>query len=391
MARGWLAPVVEFYLPPDPSGEAVRHAATRAFRPLLELVERRPRAALTAAVDPGLARALLRHGQASILYDLAAAMERGQLELAGGALGHPLLPRLPRSEVERQIRLGHERMREAMGRGWRPRGLYPPALAWSRSVAEVAADRGLRWVLADELALGRLGQAPRDRVACLRGRPDILLFFRDRAVSAALAEGEKPGHKEGYRVAVVPAAAFEAGSAALQVLDALFSGAGPSLATLSTLASVFPDRTPVEPLPCSARTSIEELAAGVPFASWSAPDNEVQALLWHLARLGIAEMERLATSDAPAATRARRLLDENLHSAPFRFASARPWWKPEVVRAAARRFVEVLEAGRPAVEDQVCDDARLLCTRLDETLEDWESHGFADHLQGTAAAPGDEG
>src|SRR5690606_6505025 len=114
-------------------------------------------------LDPGLARELLRHGQAGILQELAAGVERGQVELAGGTLSHALLPRLPRREVERQLRLGHERMREAMGRSWRPQGLLPPALAWSRQVAEVAADRGLHWVLADELALGRLGGAPTKR------------------------------------------------------------------------------------------------------------------------------------------------------------------------------------------------------------------------------------
>lgn len=386
MARGWLAPVIELYLPPDPGGERVVEAARTAFRPLLRLLERRPGAVLTVALDPGLAGALLRHGQAGILQDLAGAVERGQVELAGGALAHALLPRLPRREVERQIRLGHERLREAMGRSWRPQGLLPPALAWSRHVAEVAADRGLHWVLADELALGRLGAAPRRRVAALRGRPDVLLFFRDRAASRALATGAPVDADGGYRVAVAPGVAFVEGGPALDALDRLLAGGGPALATPSALASLFADREAVEPLPCSARTSVEELAAGIPFAAWSAPDDEVQAMLWQLARLAIDETERIAPTGDPAAARVRRLVDEGLHSAPFRFASER-WWRPDVVRGAADGFVRALAAGGGAVDGAVLDRVRDLRARLEQAIEAREGRGARPDPAAPADAP----
>ena len=388
--RGWLAPVIEFYLSRDTEAEEVAAAARGSFRPLLRLIERHPTATLTVAFDPGLARALLRHGQAGILQDLAAAVERGQVELAGGALSHALLARLPRREVERQIRLGNERMREAMGRSWRPQGFFPPALGSNRNVAELAADRGMRWILCDELALGRIGAAPRDRAASLRGRPDVLLFFRDRVASDALASGVAIEEADGYRVAVVPATAFRPDTPAFDRLDRLLAGEGPMLAGLTTLASAFPNRVEVEPLPCSWRTTPAELAAGIPFAAWSAPDNEVQALLWHLVTIGIAELEQLEGSEEPAFTRARHLLDEGLQTAPFRYASARRWWNPELVRAAAARLLAAVEAGAGAIRPGAIEEARDVHARFAATLDAWERHRIPDRLRagGEAGAAG---
>ncbi|WP_373044547.1 hypothetical protein [Vulgatibacter sp.] len=385
-SRSWLALVVELYLPPDPAGTEVERVARDAFRPLLRLLDRHRGAGVTVALDPGLARMLLRHGQAGILQELAAGVERGQVELAGGALGHALLPRLPRSEIERQIRLGHEAMAERMGRSWRPQGLLPPALAWSRQVGEVVANRGMRWVIADELALGRIGLAPRQRVAVLRGKPELHLYFRDRATSRAVASGDAaPLGDEGggYRVAVVPGAAFTAGSAAFAQLERLVRGQGPILSTLTALSSAFPDREPHEPLPSSWRTTPDELAAGIPFAAWSAPDNELQALLWRLVGLGLAEAERLArvAGDDPACTRMRALLDEGLHTAPFRFASGRPWWEPAEVRAAAARLGKAFEGSVELVDPAVRAEAQAIQGRLDAALEAWERHRSADRLR----------
>lgn len=393
MARAsLLGLVIEFYLPPSHGGEAVVRTAKEAFRPILERLEKRPHAPVTIGLDPGVARSLLRHGQSSILSRIAEAVERGQAELAAGSLGHPLLPRLPRAEIERQIRLGHETMSELMGRSWRPQGLLPPALAWARQVAETAADRGLRWILADELALGGLGRTPLHRVATLQGRKDVLLYFRDRALSAALADGDEKAFLEratvpgGYRVAVVPARSFAA-QGKLALLDSILDGKGPMLATLTSLASAFPDREAVEPLPSSWRTTPRELAAGVPFGPWSAPDNPIHGMLWRLVGLGFEATAQRPAGEPPASwNRMRTLLDEGLHTAPFRYASASPWWDGAVVIRAARDLTAAIEAGAETVDPVLLAEARALADAVEATVAEWERTGVVERRRAHAEA-----
>lgn len=402
-ATPYLAWLLEFYLPPSLDSQAVASVARGALRPLLEVVDRWPRAPLTAALDPGFTRALLRHGQGGLLASLATAVERGQIELAGGTYSHSLLPRLPVAEMERQIRRGHEAMKEAMGRSWRPQGFVPPALAYARKVAETVANRGMRWLVADELALGRLGEAPTQKVAVLGGRPDALLFFRDRKLSATLAAGAFPDapalkasmardlgrRRRGYRVAVVPATAFVADSPALRLFEDTLRGRGPLLSQVSTLAEAFPDREAVEPLPSSWRTTPRELEAGIPFAPWSSPDNELHALLWRLVGLGLEAIGTDMRHDDPPWTRMRTLLDEGLQTAPFRFASARPWWDASLVKASAWRLASAVEAGGDLVPAAAREEVASTLEKLNETVDRWEAEGLVERRRATTEiAPG---
>jgi hypothetical protein len=350
MASAVVALVLELYVPPVAGQAGLEHAVREVYRPLVRLLERRERAALTVAIDPWLALELLRYGHGGVLYGLGAAAERGQVELALGSRNHALLPLLPRTEAERQLALGEEAMREALGRTFRPRGLFPPQLAYARVVAEVAAARGLRWVLCDELALGRLGEAPTRAIAALRGRTEVLLHFRDRELSRRLGRGElsdgralaravtarAPG---GHVVLAVPAELFQAAGPAFAALDDALARPTDELllATLGSLGGLFPGRIEVEPLPSSWRTTPDVLAAGRPFAAWSATTNELQAMLWRLASLGWDEAAREAAAGErrPEAGRLRALVDEGLHSSTFRYAGEQSW-DPDTVRRGAR-------------------------------------------------------
>jgi hypothetical protein len=376
----FLALVVELYLPPSVQGEGVAEIAEQAYRPMLQLLERyRNQAAVTIAIDPALATELLRRGQGGILHGLAALSESGSAELAAGSKNHALLPLIPKREVERQIRLGDELMREALGWAWRPQGLISPALAYGKQVAEVAAARGLRWLLLDEICLGRLGEAPTQRVAVAKFEREFCFFFQTREVSDAfvglpskrLGKHLASRMDGGYRVAVIPAEAFHVGSPALENLEWLVRREGPTPAVLSSLIPLFPNRERVEPLPGSRRTTPEHLAMGIPFATWSAPDNEIQATLWHLASLGWSEAARLdqEAPKSPERTKVRALVDEGLHSAAYRQASFGEDWDPAAVLAAGRRLALAVVAGGERVPPDVRACAEDLLRRLEEMVQ----------------------
>lgn len=387
-AGPFLALVIEFYLPPSESEEGVIRAAEQAYRPLLHLLEAyRDRVALTLAIDPALALRLLSSRQSGILHGLASLAESGNAELAAGTRNHALLPRIPRAEVERQVRLGDELMRKLLGWAWRPYGLFPPALAYGRQVAEVAASRNLRWLLLDEISLGRIGAAPTHFIATLGDGHELCLFFRSRDLSSAfLRSNGRTLRKhlestlgDGYGVLVVPAESFTEGSQALQNLRWLLSRPGPMPATVSALLPLFPERRRVEPIPASRRTTGEDLAMGIPFSAWSSPDNELQALLWKLAALAWTEAARLAerSPDAPETRRLRANLDEGLHSAAFRQASSGAAFRPEAVRAAADRLSCAIESGGNLVSEEVRRKTASAYQRLLRTLDERARAGDA--------------
>lgn len=370
-----LALVIEFYLPPSASETEVAQTAEQAYRPLLHLLEdHRERAALTFAVDPALARRLVAARQSGILHGLASLVEGGSAEFAAGTRSHALLPRIPRAEVVRQIQLGDELMRELFGDAWSPQGLFPPALAYGRQVAETAAARRLRWLVLDEISLGRIGAAPTRAVHVANLDRELAFFFRSRDLSAAflcttpraLARQLDAALDGGYGVAVVPAEKLRPQTQAMKNLEWLFGEGGPVPATLTSLLALFPERVPVEPLPASRRTTPEDLAMGIPFAAWSAPDNDVQGLLWHLAALAWTEAARLCEErpDAPETRRLRAVLDAGLHSAPFRQASHGPAFRPEAVLEAGRTLYEAVEGAGALVPDSVRRQAREAHRRL---------------------------
>lgn len=374
-AGPFLALVIEFYLPPSESEAGVVQAAEQAYRPLLRLLEaHRDRASTTLAIDPALARRLIVARQSGVLHGLAALAEGGSAEFAAGTKSHALLPRIPRTEAERQIRLGDEEMRELLGWSWRPRGLFPPALAYGRQVAEVAAGRHYRWVLLDEISLGRLGAAPTDYVCVASPEEKPAFFFRSRDLSAAFLSSTPRAlrrHLEavlgrGYGVAVVPAEKLGAASRGLENLAWLLEQRAPIPTTPSDLLTLFPERRPTEPLPASRRTTPEDLAMGIPFAAWSSPDNELQGLLWHLASLAWTEVERIEkeTPKTPERGRMRVCLDLGLHSAPFRQASRSPAFRPDAVREAAALLRKSVEAGGALVPEEIHTQAREAHERL---------------------------
>lgn len=387
-AGPFVAVVIEFYVPPSETDEGVVRVAETAYRPLLQaLEEERESAAVTVALDPALALRLLSCRQSGVLHAAAALAESGTVEFAAGSRNHALLPRLPRAEVDRQLEKGDELMRELLGASWSPQGLFPPALAYGRRVAEAAAARGLRWVLLDEISLGRIGAAPTHHVATLDDGRALYLFFRSRDLSSAfLRSNGRTLRKhlestlgDGYGVLVVPAESFTEGSQALQNLRWLLSRPGPLPTTILALLSLFPQRRPVEPLPASRRTTLEDLAMGIPFAAWSSPDNELQALLWRLAALAWTEAARLM-EEAPEAPETRRLranLDEGLHSAPFRQASHGPAFQPDAVRAAADRLSCAIESGGNLVSEEVRREAASAHQRLLRALDERTRAGGA--------------
>jgi hypothetical protein len=158
------------------------------------------------------------------------------------------------------------------------------------------------------------------------------------------------------------------------VLRSTAEGLGPNLGvvTVSQLLELFPSAAPVAPRASSWSTSGEDLARGIPYPLWSAPDNDVHQLLWR--HLGICmELVEAAGRVAvgPDAKRhadiARGLLDRALHSCQFWWASRRPMWDINMIerglaeqRAVVLNAIKAMKLAAPATPTPTEAEERLI-------------------------------
>ncbi len=381
MTHGYLATVLDLSLPVG-AGQRAAQTLGRGVTAALKILEEAPRLRLEVALAGAVTLALLRWGEERSLQLLAERAAAGQVTFLTTACFGAFLPLVPGREAARQLDLCERVNRDALGEAvYRPEGLFPPQLGYSRTVAELARRRGYGQVLADGLAWQGGAPLPRERHFTLRDKPGLHVFFVDRALSEALAQGAPRMAEIRRRVAPraaggavvrLPASALIDDSAALRFLGALAVSDTVLPASLEDLLALFSEREQVEPLASALGTDPVELASGVQFAKWSAPGNELHALLWRLAQIASGEAARLeeaGTEEAPpglAALRAR--LDESLDCSAWLFASGKPELDLARVYEGGRRLLEAVRAGGADVRPSALAQAEHAWARLERRV-----------------------
>lgn len=375
MSHAYLATVLDLSLPIG-GDHASANALGGGLQAAMGQLEAAPRLRAEVALSGAVSRALLRWGEERPLQLLAERAAAGQVSFLATACYGAFLPLVPEREASRQLDLSEEINREVLGAAvYRTGGVFPPQLGYSRSIAELALRRGAPWVMADALGWHGGAPLPRARHFALRDRPQMRVFFVDRALSDELAQGApRRGdfrswirrhlpRSPSYAVVRLPSRSLSKEAppylAALATCDAVRP------ASLQEALALFPEVEPVEPLPSALGTEPSELASGVQFAKWSAPGNELQALLWKLAQIASEEAARLEGLSATAAFAALRgRLDESLDCAAWRFASGKPELDLARAEGGGRQLLEAVRAGGAEVSPSARAQAEQAFARL---------------------------
>src|SRR3989338_8618316 len=106
---------------------------------------------------------------------------------------------------------------------------------------------------------------------------------------------------------------------------------------ISDLVEKFSGREVVEPLDSTWAVTKKDIASRLPFSRWKSPDNIIHHHQWQLTDLAVEAANRL-----PQSSRARKLLDEALHSDQYWWASAKPWWSLEMMERGAFELKSVV-------------------------------------------------
>lgn len=376
MTHAYLATVLDLSLPIG-GDQAPAKALGGGLSAAMRRLEAAPRLRLEVALSGAVSLALLRWGEERALQLLAERAAAGQASFLTTACYGAFLPLAPEREASRQLDLSERINREVLGEAvYRTEGLFPPQLGYSRRIAELASRRGAPWVLADALAWHGGAPLPRDRQFSLRGRPQMRVFFVDRALSDEVARGAarvddlrgwlaRPlPRTPAYAVVRLPSRSLA--TEAPRYLAALASSDAVRPAALHDVLALFPEVEPAEPLASALGTDPSELASGVQFAKWSSPGNEVHALLWKLAQIASAEAARLEDAGRGGASFAalRAQLDESLDCAAWRFASGKPELDLARAQGGGRRLLEAVRAGGAEVDPAARARAEQAYARL---------------------------
>jgi len=390
----YWAPLFHFYQPPTQTPAILMKVSNESYRPIMDIFDEFPEARATFNINGVLTEMLALYGYTDILHRLQKLAERGQIEFTGSGKYHPILPLIPRDEVERQIRLNHNTNRQYLGEAYQPRGFFPPEMCYSPEIVNPIVQARHDWIITSGIAcpsawpmdvIHRIGNV--DGEAAVLFRDDILsnkISFKDMD-GKGFIEHLRQLHQGTGDVYVITAMDAETFGHHIQHWDKLFlsqvyetlvpniespgvmreqkplaeqhrklfeyekspdTGAIKTV-KISQLLDIFPRGEKLSPRPSSWSTSAEDIRMHNYYPLWKDRNNPVHMMQWEHLDITIRVTHKaLELADNPAslefANNARNTLDLALHSCQFWWASKKPMWDINMIYRGLTLQREVL-------------------------------------------------
>lgn len=341
---------MHIYQPPDQKKFIMDSVVQDAYRAIIAILRENSHARITMSIIGSLLVKLDREGYQDVIDGFREIVNRGQIELTSGAMFHPFLPKLPDSEIYRQISLNNDIHQFYFGSAYKPVGFYSPEAGYSFRVAEIAKSMGYEWTIVDEIAFsGKLSQREYDyqytpgfysggadlrkivgevsatqdpvlvkkrpglsdrrkfiqtvdysKLYTIRGLDGFLVHFRERVISDAMASGQiktpeqllqvlQPEMgKDRYLLTGMDGEAYGHHQKELDhVLGQMYHRRALEAITISELPEHFPVEKEVDPIPSTWGTSETEIEEENFYARWHHIDNKIHDKQWELTELAI--------------------------------------------------------------------------------------------------------
>jgi len=347
---------LHIYQPPTQFPVMLRQIAEQSYFELTALLRTNPKAKITLNINGSLTEQLETQGLGLLLEQIKELADRGQIEFTGSAKYHPILPKLPKEEIKRQIELNTETNRKFFGNFWKPQGFFPPEMAYSQDVAEVVTQSGFKWMILSEYGFPPdISTRPDNSVIYSHKGLPLKLFFRDHQTSIDLAFGKiwsatdfmtmveretQPGQ---YLLTAMDGETFGHHRPGLEkVLAEIYAHPATDSKLVSELLDIYPKGPEVEPLPSSWGLEEEDLKRGYPYPRWDYPGNSIHSRQWELVNLAIKSVWAIAKTD-PGYQAMREKLDRALHSDQFWWAGGRPNWHFRMVEMGGRMLKDIVQ------------------------------------------------
>ena len=402
----YWAPLFHFYQPPTQTPAILMKVSNESYRPVMDVFDEFPEARATFNINGVLTEMLALYGYTDILEKLRKLAARGQIEFTGSGKYHPILPLIPREEVERQIRLNHNTNRQYLGDVYQPRGFFPPEMCYSYEIVDPIVQSRHDWIIISGVAC--TAGWPMDvihRIDNIEG--EAAVFFRDDILSNKISFKDIDGHgfiehlqqmhQGSGDIYVVTAMDVETFGHHIQHWDKLFLSKvyetlAPNAGTrglmreqkpladqhrklfeyekssdakeirtvkISELLDIFPRGHKLSPRPSSWSTSAEDIRMQNYYPLWKDRNNPIHMMQWEHLEITLKTAHKATqVADNPSsmefATIARNTLDPALHSCQFWWASKKPMWDINMIYRGLTLQREVLLNAYKAISLSGC-------------------------------------
>jgi len=399
-----VAHLWHFYQPPWQTDYWVKRIAEECYLPVSEWLAKNPDFKVGVNINNSLVQHFQRLGLGKVIDNLGSAADSGAVEFTGSSAYHALLSSLlshegGREEVRRQIELNERGNQKAFGSSWKPKGFFPPELAFSEELAEEILNAGYLYSLADSASFDSAnpGKAiPHKDVGVVRGLPvffrsgwsnefsmarpsrkeyDLSRYARDLGNAARAWFNGDGGHIDiGYDVETIGHHIIPYRERLDEYRDSLVKE-GIVPAHFSEILESFPTRTDVKILPASWSTSGEQALSGNYFPLWTAPGNPVHAVLKDLTGKAIGAVHK-AGREAGNLTEysdARDALDQGLQSCKEWWANPPGLYNKDNVRSGADFLFKAIGKSGDALEgagkaNKYGEESAELSRKLEQAL-----------------------
>jgi alpha-amylase/alpha-mannosidase (GH57 family) len=377
---------LHIYQPADQQPDILQAIVDQSYRPILTYITESEHVKVTFNVTGSLLELFDKFGHKDILEMLKKGGEAGKIEFTGSAKYHAFMPFLGEEDIKRQIIANNETCKYYLGDAYKPKGFFPPEMAYTKKFLPVIESLGFKWIILDEIALtGEPDKVDYTKIYKIKGTK-LNVFFRERRLSNLIMSAvvrSKETLKEAmksdlassrYIVTAMDGETFGHHRPGLEkMLFDIFSTKDFNLCTISELLDDKRDVVEIEPIASTWASSKNDIDKGIQFLSWSDPENIIHKWQWELFTLVRDEVAK-ADRKMPTFPALQKHMDIATASDHFWWASAKPWWSVEMIEDGAYRLLETLRAV-PKVKKDKLAEASSLYEKIISTAFNWQRTG----------------
>jgi hypothetical protein len=377
---------LHIYQPADQQPDILQAIVDQSYRPILSHIVKSKNARLTLNVTGALLELFDKYGHKDILEMLKKAGLDGKIEFTGSAKYHAFMPLLGEDDIRRQIIANNETCKYYLGEAYKPRGFFPPEMAYSQKFISIVESLGFEWIILDEIALnGEPGKVDYSQLYKIKGTK-MKAFFRERRLSnlimSAVVRSKETLNdamreelkSDRYIITAMDGETFGHHRPGLEkMLFEILDTTDLSLATISDLLNEKREVVEIDPIASTWASSKNDIEQGIQFLSWNDPSNAIHTWQWALFHLVRGEVAK-ADTKLPTYPELQKHMDIATASDHFWWASAKPWWSVEMIEDGAYRLLETLRAV-PGIEKATLATASDLYEKIISTAFNWQRTG----------------